>query len=323
MISVSKSCKNTGTDLRILQRDFPLGTDPKIFKLNITNFCNYSCIICPHNKITKPKGFMSEELFTTIVDRDMLPGQYVELFNYGEPFLYPWLADFCRILGEKDIQALISTNCSTGHNKVRDVLSNRNVRMLLCLESLDSDIYRRITGGRLGKVLEFIDLVYTHRSFDGQVTILTVESQLNRDHSEKVRDVYGDKFPVVCRLSDSFGGNIDDRIVFDGEGDRPVARVPCIFPFVNCAVDWDGKVGWCCFDYNTPVPYGDMNDNSLKEIWDGPVWTELRERHLALDLQGTICEKCTGWRDVLYDKNLYHRLVDEDDDNYYYFVEDK
>ncbi len=323
MITVSKSWRNTNTDLRILQRDFPLGTYPKIFKLNITNICNLNCIMCPHHKISKPKGYMIEELFTTIVGRDILPGQYVELFNYGVPFLHPRLVEFCEILRKKNVNVLISTNCSVAYHKIEDVLSNENVRILACLESLDHDIYHKMTGGNLNSVLEFIELAKKHRRFRDQVTILTVETYLNRGHSELVRKGYGDEFPVVRRLSDSFGGNIDDSIVFDGEGDKPVNRVPCVFPFVNCAVDWDGKVGWCCFDYDTPIPYGDLNDNSLKEIWDGPVWTELRERHLTLDLQGTICEKCTGWRDVLYNEKSYYRLVAENAYYYYYSSEDK
>jgi len=324
VVEISKTQKYTDTDLRILQRDFPLGEYPHIFKLNITNICNYSCIMCPHDKITKQKGLMDPELFNTIVKRDILPGQYLELFNYGEPFLHPKLVEFCKTLQDKNVDTLISTNCSVGHDKLKGVLYNENVRLLACLESLDPVVYQRITGGRLDKVLQFIELARRYARFDDQVTILVVETQLNRGHSEEIREEYEDEFLVVRRLADSFGGNIPDSIVFDGEGDNPVQRVPCAFPFVNCAVDWDGKVGWCCYDYNTPKPYGDLNHQSLKEIWEGPVWTNLRRLHLSLNLDGTICKRCSsGWRDVLYERDLYYRLVDEDEKNYYYYTEDK
>lgn len=322
MITVPKRGEFTSIEMRILQRDFPLGVAPRIFKLNITNICNYDCLMCPYGKITKPKGYMNEWLFTKIVDRDLVRGQYVELFNFGEPFLHPKLIECCGILRDKNIKTLISTNASVGHNDLRGVLSNDNVSMLLCLESLDENVYKTITGGRLQDVLKFIDVARDYRLNGNQVTILVVESIYNRGHTEAVREKYRD-FPVVQRLSDSFGGSVDEDIVFEGAYDKPVKRVPCIFPFVNCVVDWDGEVGFCCYDYDVGRPYGNLNDNSLKELWDGPVWTNLRKRHLSLDLGGTICENCEGWRDVLYNDKLYRRLVEEDTDNYYYAEEPK
>jgi len=219
--------------------------------------------MCPHQKITKRKGFMTKYLFTKIVERDLVRGQYVELYNFGEPFLHPRLEEFCTILTEKYVRVLISTNASVGHHKIEEILSNETVKLLVCLESLDSGVYKAMTGGHLGRVLDFLDQAKEHRLYGDQVTILVVETSMNRGHSDSIRRVYGEDFPVVRRLSDSFGGSVNDDLVFDGEGDQPVRRLPCVYPFVNCAVDWDGSVGWCCFDYNVDGPYGYLDKNSL------------------------------------------------------------
>jgi len=43
--------------------DFPLEA-----RVENTNLCNASCVICPHGRMTRPKGVMAVDQFKTIVD---------------------------------------------------------------------------------------------------------------------------------------------------------------------------------------------------------------------------------------------------------------
>ena len=49
----------------------------------------------------------------------------------------------------------------------------------------------------------------------------------------------------------------------------------CSLPFTDISIKRDGKVRVCC--YNTKI-LGDLNIQTLEEIWNGAEYQELRER---------------------------------------------
>jgi len=323
--TVSKTRKSKYLEDKILQRNFPLGIEPKIFKLNITNICNLSCSTCPYSKITYPQGYMSEKLFDKILDRDLEENSYIELFNFGEPFLHPKIGLFTQLLDQKNIHTLISTNGNVGHEKVEEVLGNTNIRLLVAIDSLRQEIYEKVRKkGDVEKVFKFIDLCEEYRQFDEQVKLLVVSTPFNQEYFDEVVEEYVDSFPVIKRPADTFGGEVSNEVSTHTVMDKPVERVPCVFPFINCCVEWDGSVSACCFDYNLELRYGNLKKNSLKELWNMRPWKEFRQAMLKGDLEKyPRCQKCDGWRNVLYDEKNYWRLVSEDKENYYYFKEDK
>jgi radical SAM protein with 4Fe4S-binding SPASM domain len=71
-----------------------------------------------------------------------------------------------------------------------------------------------------------------------------------------------------------------------------------VLPFRELNVYSDGKAVLCCDDWNEEYVVGDLNTQSLGEIWRGEALTRARKAHLesrGADL--SVCAKCNLWRD--------------------------
>jgi hypothetical protein len=71
-----------------------------------------------------------------------------------------------------------------------------------------------------------------------------------------------------------------------------VAPVPCWGLFNSAKVSWNGFLTMCCFDHDQRFDVADLNKTSLLEAWNHPRFVDLRQRHLADDLKGTLCSEC-------------------------------
>ena len=68
---------------------------------------------------------------------------------------------------------------------------------------------------------------------------------------------------------------------------------PCEFLWDRMYVWFDGKVNPCDADYKSYLSYGNFNDKTIKEIWNGEIITKLREEHLEGKRKKiTPCNKC-------------------------------
>ena len=52
----------------------------------------------------------------------------------------------------------------------------------------------------------------------------------------------------------------------------------CTFPWYALIIYWNGKVGPCPQDFFARMIVGDLNKNSILEIWNGPVMQQLRKQ---------------------------------------------
>ena len=73
-------------------------------------------------------------------------------------------------------------------------------------------------------------------------------------------------------------------------------RYPCILMWYMLAVNWDGQVSICSVDWNNTTVVGDINLDTLNEIWNGH---RMKAARLS-QLEGRwgylpVCEKCVVW----------------------------
>jgi MoaA/NifB/PqqE/SkfB family radical SAM enzyme len=86
---------------------------------------------------------------------------------------------------------------------------------------------------------------------------------------------------------DNFGGGKSYNIV-----GKKIVSV-CFYPWSALSVLWDGRAVTCCVDYNGVQGVGDLNSQSIKEIWNGPVLSAIRKNFGKLDYSGfPTCRSC-------------------------------
>ena len=94
-------------------------------------------------------------------------------------------------------------------------------------------------------------------------------------------------------------------------------KSPCILPFTQVIVRPDGTVTKCCNDPLSKITLGDLNHQTLREIWRGKAYQELRKEMYFNGRQNIPgCEFCDIYGLYNYlppsaKPNEFKRLVDE------------
>lgn len=68
----------------------------------------------------------------------------------------------------------------------------------------------------------------------------------------------------------------------------------CRRPFHTLVLTWEGQSVICCVDYKREVKLGNVHEQSIYEIWNGPWATQLRKEYLSQEFGNLpTCAKCT------------------------------
>ena len=90
----------------------------------------------------------------------------------------------------------------------------------------------------------------------------------------------------IASLHNYGGGRAYNRT-----GERIVSV--CFYPWTAMSVLCDGRVVTCCMDYNGQQVLGDLNSQTVMDIWNGPVLASVRKKFGKLDYSGfASCRNC-------------------------------
>ena len=150
---------------------------------------------------------------------------------------------------------------------------------------------------------------------DRQKPFLQVSTSITYETPKQVADFKAIMEPLVDKVS--VGRTVMAHLDLDSVRLRPkelqtlkrlkeqetiVREHPeCPEVFDKLSVNWDGTISACCADSDNLMVIGDINTNSLVEIWNSPLLTHYREmlsdmRHDELPL----CRTC--WDEQSLDK---------------------
>ena len=72
--------------------------------------------------------------------------------------------------------------------------------------------------------------------------------------------------------------------------------LPCGYLFERMYIWWDGKVNPCDVDYKTTLELGNVYKDSIKDIWNGLKYSQMRKNHLrGLRSEYSVCTKCDAY----------------------------
>ena len=72
---------------------------------------------------------------------------------------------------------------------------------------------------------------------------------------------------------------------------EPLKR-PCFYPFYQVLVDYDGAVLLCPHDWSKKLIVGNLNHQTIHEVWDGRILRRVRRSLAASDRNFAPCDKC-------------------------------
>lgn len=275
---------------------------PSVLLIENTNCCNARCVMCPRDTLTRKRGFMEFGLFEKIMNE--LAGArrkpVVHLHGFGEPLLDPLLSERIRLAKARGIEhTYIVTNGSLLFPETsRKIIDAGLDRMKISFYGTDEESYNATMRGlgftvSLQNIKDFMKIRKELKKTTPKLILQYLPQDANGAKIKEFQSLWRslpDKEAGDClNISslDNFGGGKSYNIV----GEKIVSV--CFYPWTAMSVLWDGGAVTCCVDYNGVQGIGDLNCQSIAEIWNGPVLSAIRRNFGKLDYSGfPTCRNC-------------------------------
>lgn len=279
---------------------------PQEAAIEITNHCNLSCRMCPHNKMTRVRGIMDYGLYCKIIDELKGKTEFVYLYGTGESLLVKDFFKYVSYAVKSGMTTCLSTNVTMLNEEIAECLIKSGIDFIvLAIDGSTKETYNNIRiGADFDSTIKKCKLLLKAKLQEkakADVTIQFIVMEENYNESKSLESLFTKEEKGAITqfrlkpLYESYSRGVENV----------VHTCPCYFLWNFISVTWDGKVQICCMDYDAKHILGELNKNSIKDIWNGKMLQELRRLHLDLKHDAVpICKTCT-----LPEKRYFSKLT--------------
>lgn len=263
---------------------------PKRIEIELASSCNLQCVYCPRHYLDNLKGFIEPNLFKKIIDQLIpYPETILVLHRRGESMLHPQFNELLYYISGKFQEVQMATNGTLlDESKFKAIIDSISF-LSFSLDSPLSYNRKRVPADYKtvqNKILRF--LKFNQGRIKTQVSMVRSEDTTDEE-VVLFKDAWIDKVDRVRIYQEhSIGG------VFGSLKNPREERKPCVMPFYELLVYDNGKVGRCNHDWDGSV-MGDLNFQSIHDVWNSQLYNRLRKQHLDLVYEDQVCKNCDCW----------------------------
>lgn len=289
---------------------------PTSLSIEPTTSCNLRCPECPSGlrSFTRPTGMLNVDHASQWIE-ELAPWlTYVNLYFQGEPLLHPQLDQLIAQCQRHGIYSSTSTNAHhLTEAKCQSLIDAGLSRLIVSIDGLTQETYASYrVGGTLSKVMEgtrnMVDAKRRHGRGPHLVwqflvvgpnehelpDLLEAASACGVDEVEiktAQLDNPRDGHPL---LTQSAAHRRYDRDPLTGQWTlRNALEDACWRMWQGAVLTWDGRVVPCCFDKDAHHVMGQLDQESMAEIWHNEAYAAFR-RTLFADRAGIpMCTNCS------------------------------
>jgi radical SAM protein with 4Fe4S-binding SPASM domain len=231
--------------------------------------------------MTRPMGEMSDELFHKIIkDGKEIGAKFYVPFLNGEPFVFGRIWEWLDYMEQEGVKFAIYTNAE--FMDVDRLVKYKKLYYVNCsFNSTTEDVYKKVMPGpdfnRCKHNIE--DLISRNRV---HVQVSFVVSDENKHQIEDFKKMWGRRAKI--RDFKNYTGARHAGVEKKG------TKKPCYALFNTIVILWDGRVVPCCMDYDGKLILGDVNKDTIANIYQNTQW--LRDKHTQLDFNIKPCDVC-------------------------------
>lgn len=261
-----------GTSYKLI----PRRVDTKKLYIEVTNKCNLDCITCIRSSWKSSQGYMSKQLFESILQqiKELSSLQTVHFGGFGEPLSHPHILDFIAALKKQKLRVEMITNGFLLTEEIGEALVQLDLdRLVISLDGSDETSFNDIRlGGEFNQVIENIRLLNSikkkYNKYKLELGIEFVAMQRNIDKLPallKLADQLKAGFVIVTNLL-PYSETMVDQVLYDSPEEELMVgtgagyllfrgRVPemrlrtqrnCSFvEDKSMVINWEGNVSPC------------------------------------------------------------------------------
>ena len=261
--------------------------------------CNLRCTMCfqVDESFSSDKNFMGKmdlELFKKIIDQAYEGGtQAITLASRGEPTMHPQLDEMLNYCNGKFLELKINTNATLLTEKLSyKILKSDITDIVFSVDSYKKEEYEKIrVNGIFEKVLnnikkfqEIRNTSFPNSKCTTRISGVKVMKEQDPVLFKQFWEQYVDH--VVIVEMEPRWDTYNNPLEFAGKG-------PCHLLWERMYVWYDGISNVCDADYKSKLSPGSIKNKSIKEIWNGDKYTQLRNSHKnGMRSECTPCDRC-------------------------------
>ena len=285
-------------------------------RFETTTKCNYNCIICPRDKLTRKVETMPLQRFKDLFDKILTEtSQYdtVTFSGFGEPLLDSTLDEKIKHVRSHGFDVLILSNASlltVARFKTLEELGVKSIR--ISIYGMSPAVYSGVHGVSnpklFSKLMEnLVEMASIREKTEILLTYNIVEG-VNSSETDSWIEFWKDRVDLVevWRPHNWVDGR-DYRIV------QQEKLKTCGRPWATpLQIQVDGTVNMCCFDFNGQLLLGDLKTQTLEEIFSSEAFMKILHCHETGNFTSSnlICENCDQRNKVKSDVMIYNSKFD-------------
>jgi MoaA/NifB/PqqE/SkfB family radical SAM enzyme len=291
---------------------------PRALFVELTENCNFRCLMCRSADRYEPSRNMTFELYERIAAELFPYAELVDLRGWGESTILPQFTRYAAIASSYKCQLRLVTNLSVPNPELLRSLVDLDFLVAVSFDASTPETFERLRAGanfgrtvaNLRFLVEYarargkpadnvhLNVIVQRDNLDEIVGIVELASDIgirnvslgpiktaaadpNRldHHPERVREMLAQLHARAREL-----GVTVQLTSSLGEAlalEKGIAK-RCIHPWMYAYINYRGQVGFC--DHligprRTKYLYGDLMDQSFQEIWNNDRFQSLRARH--------------------------------------------
>ncbi|KAF0148651.1 MAG: Fe-S oxidoreductase containing radical SAM domain [Ignavibacteria bacterium] len=277
---------------------------PELISIEVSSICNLSCCHCPphmkeYKSQTRKHAHINVEFFNKLMDEIDSAGEcYIALHKDGEPLLHPEINIILkRVKHNREHNVYLTTNAQNLDSEMSALLIASRINVVnFSIGASSKEFYKKVRGRGYSDVVKniqnFLANVQTAEwkpKVSVQIIKLPEFSEMNSEIENFTK--FWQDYDVSISVWDKLNwGVLETEIVKS-------YRYPCYSLWHSFTINSNGVVTACCMDWKQELPIGDVNQQSIEEIWLGEKLNELRAIHIkGKEGELSACATCNYWK---------------------------
>ena len=259
------------------------------------NICNLECVMCPYQHMTRPKKTMSLELFKKIVDEARGLGvKDIHLTQYNEPFTDKLIFERLRYIRSRGLTSSFYSNATLlTDSLIAKTLKDPPNLLRFSVDGVNKKTFESIRkGANFELVKDNIKKLVMERDRQGlklpriEVFFTILDANIGEAKA------FLQEWKNVCDFISVYPADSRESGNFVGLNYLKLKSYPCFQP-KKVIVLSDGLVALCCVDIDGKIPLGDLNKQTLKEIFDSKIYKQTYESQMNRVCKLDLCKNCS------------------------------
>lgn len=272
--------------------------------------CNLRCEMCPvpQSKITmngRTPSTMSLDIFNKILEAISDKPRRLHLNQMGEPLINKNISEIVNLSKKAGHIVFLTTNGTLMEEDIAVKLLMGGIdHVIFSIDGYEAKTYESIrVGANYEKVRANVEQFCRLRNELNRNTTVQIDcilSDLTRSEITSMQKYWKKKVDQICIIPlDDWAGKYELPNKFGLRRwvarTKEKSRYPCDLLWTTMAISAEGYVMYCCQDYKLLSNLPNVNEISLRHIWEIKL-SEERKKHVEGKIDRDPCLHCDAWK---------------------------